>query len=77
MSGVRMTGGLLTGSARVDGCGSSPTGRAGAGGLMPSAGKTKARGYGAKHKRYRKAWARQVAAGGCELRQMRKADRTG
>jgi hypothetical protein len=30
---------------------------------MPSAGKTKARGYGAKHKRYRKAWARRVAAG--------------
>jgi hypothetical protein len=30
---------------------------------MPTKGKTKARGYGATHKRYRKAWARQVAAG--------------
>jgi hypothetical protein len=30
---------------------------------MPSAGKTKARGYGAKHKRHRQPLARQVAAG--------------
>jgi hypothetical protein len=30
---------------------------------MPSRGKTVERGYGAKHKRLRRAWARQVAAG--------------
>lgn len=30
---------------------------------MPSKGTTKARGYGAKHKRLRRMWARQVAAG--------------
>jgi hypothetical protein len=30
---------------------------------MPSKGKTKARGYGAKHKRLREMYARQVAAG--------------
>jgi hypothetical protein len=30
---------------------------------MPSKGKTKARGYGSRHKALRKMWARQVAAG--------------
>jgi hypothetical protein len=30
---------------------------------MPVEGKTKARGYGARHKQHRKAWARLVATG--------------